>query len=251
MGREEGGEVAAKRRKTGKATIGRRLREARTELGMSQSELAAQIGITQSSIAAYESDSRRPPLPVLLALEHVCRISHEWLLDGSGPRFTGAGPTRPIIVTNPAELRGLRRLEGEDQYYAVPYLRDPAAAGSGLIMEEQAAGYCIIHRRVAPRPETIRCVRISGDSMAPTLTDGSIVAVDITPVPLRNLEGRIVCSRTPDGSVVIKRLRVRNHFALLFSDNEDQRTFPPIVVDLRELEEPVIGQIIWAWVDLR
>jgi phage repressor protein C with HTH and peptisase S24 domain len=87
--------------------------------------------------------------------------------------------------------------------------------------------------------------------MAPTLTDGSIVAVDTTSVPLRNLEGRVVCSRTADASVVIKRLRLRDHYALLFSDNPDQQTFPPIVVDLRDLEEPVIGRITWAWVDLR
>jgi transcriptional regulator with XRE-family HTH domain len=243
--------MGAMNARSGALTVGERLRAARAELGLNQSELAAAIGITQSSIGAYESNSRRPPLPVLLALEHVCRISHDWVLSGAGRPMVGAGPTKPVIVTSPAELNRLRRLEGEEQYYAVPYLRDPAAAGAGLVMEEQVEGYCIIHRRVAPRPETIRCVRLSGDSMAPTLTDGSIVAVDITPVPVRNLEGRVVCSRTSDGSVVIKRLRVRNHFALLFSDNEDQRTFPPIVLDLRELEDPVIGQIIWAWVDLR
>jgi phage repressor protein C with HTH and peptisase S24 domain len=105
--------------------------------------------------------------------------------------------------------------------------------------------------RVAPRPEALRCVRISGDSMAPTLTDGSIVAVDVSPVPIRALQGRIVCSRTGDGGVVIKRLRLRERYALLFSDNEDQVRHPPIVVDLREVEEPIIGQVIWAWVDLR
>lgn len=213
--------------------------------------MAQAIGITQSSIAAYEAHRRAIPRPVLLALEHRFRINHEWVLRGVGERLTGARPVKPVIATNPKELESLRRLEGEDRYYAVPYLRDPAAAGAGLIMEEQVEGYCVIHQRVAPHPERIRCVRISGDSMAPTLTDGSIVAIDTIPIPLRNLEGRIVCSRTPDGTVVIKRLRVRNHFALLFSDNEDQQTFPPIVLDLREMEDPVIGQVIWAWVDLR
>lgn len=243
--------MTARKRTTDRGTVGERLRSVRAELGLNQSDLAEEVGITQSSVAAYESDKRPPPLPVLLALEHQLRINHEWVLEGEGERFTGVRPARPLIVTSPEELRSLHRLEGEDRYYAVPYLRDPAAAGAGLIMEEQVEGYCIIHQRVAPHPETIRCVRISGDSMAPTLTDGSIVAVDITPIPLRNLQGRIVCSRTHEGGVVIKRLRVRNHFALLFSDNEDQRTFPPIVVDLRELPDPVIGQVIWAWVDLR
>jgi transcriptional regulator with XRE-family HTH domain len=236
---------------TAERNVGSRLRQARKQLGLSQTEMAEAIGVTQSSVAAYETGRRDPPKPVLLALEHELGVNHRWVLTGSGQRLGSARPERPVIVAEPRELEGLRRLEGRDSYYAVPYLRDPAAAGSGLIMDEQVAGYCVIHRRVAPHPERLRCVRISGDSMAPTLTDGSIVAVDIAPVPLRNLEGRIVCCRTAEGSVVIKRLRVRDRFALLFSDNEDQQTFPPIVVDLREVEDPVIGQVIWAWVDLR
>jgi len=230
---------------------GERLRAVRRELGLNQTEMARAVGVTQSSMGAYESGGRKPPLAVLLALELRFRISHEWILHGTGERFTGVRAERPIIVTDRKQLERLGRLEGCDSYHVVPYLRDPAAAGAGLIVEEQVAGYCIIHERVAPHPERLRCVRISGDSMAPTLTDGSIVAVDTAPVPLHNLERRIVCSRTADGSVVIKRLRVRNHYALLFSDNENQELFPPLVLDLRELPDPIIGQVIWAWVDLR
>ena len=232
-------------------TPGERLRKVRAMLQLNQTEFGEPVGITQSTVAAYESGQRPPPLPVLLALEHRLHVSHQWVLHGAGEPLLRAGPTRPVITTSPEELKSLHQLEGEDQYYAVPYLRDAAAAGSGLIMEDQVEGYCIIHKRVAPHPETVRCVRIAGDSMAPTLTDGSIVAVDITPLPLRAVDGKIVCSRTGEGAIVIKRLRVRGHYALLYSDNGDQRAYPPIVVDLRELPEPVIGQVIWAWVDLR
>jgi transcriptional regulator with XRE-family HTH domain len=243
--------MTRKEPQTEPASVGGRLRAARTDLGMRQADMAHAVGVTQSSIAAYEAGQRPPPLPVALALEHVFRINHLWLLEGKGERLVAARPARPAILTSPRELKELQSREGADRYYAVPYLRDAAAAGAGLIMEDQVEGYCVIHQRVAPHPETIRCVRIRGDSMAPTLTDGSIVAVDTTPIPLRNLEGRVVCSRTAETAVVIKRLRLRDHYALLFSDNPDQQAFPPIVVDLRELEEPVIGQITWAWVDLR
>lgn len=234
------------------APPGERLRAARKELGLSQTQLAEAIGVTQSSVAAYESHERLPPLPVLLAIEHRLRINHEWIAKGRGERFTGhAAPQQPVVLATPEQRQRMEDLEGRDAYYAVPYLRDPVAAGRGLVMEEEVVGYCLIHRRVAPKPDALRCVRISGDSMAPTLTDGSIVAVDTTPVPLRNLESHIVCSRTAEGMVVIKRLRVRDRYALLFSDSEDQRTFPPLVLDLTEIEDPVIGQVIWAWVDLR
>jgi len=243
--------MKSKMPQAGPGSVGQRLRAARAELELTQADMARAVGVTQSSIAAYEADQRRPPLPVALALEHVFRLNHVWLLEGKGQRLVAARPARPAIVTSPRELRELERREGTDRYHAVPYLRDAAAAGAGLIMDDQVEGYCVIHQRVAPHPETIRCVRIRGDSMAPTLTDGSIVAVDTTPVPLRNLEGRVVCSRTAEATVVIKRLRLRDHYVLLFSDSADQQTFPPLVVDLRELEEPIIGQIIWAWVDLR
>ncbi len=231
--------------------VGDRLRRARKDLGLNQSEMAEAVGVTQSTVAAYEANRREPPLPFLLALEHRFQLNHQWVQDGTGEPFTGVRPEKPVILTSEEELADLRRLEGVDQYYAVPYLRDPAAAGAGLIMEEQVEGYCIIHRRVAPRPQTLRCVRISGDSMAPTLTDGSIVAVDTTPIPLRGLEGKIVCAHTGEGTVVIKRLRLRDHYLLLWSDNADHIRYPPIIVDLEEVEEPVIGQVIWAWVDLR
>jgi len=87
--------------------------------------------------------------------------------------------------------------------------------------------------------------------MAPTLTDGSIVAVDITLRELRLVKGKIVCARTEEGEVVIKRLRLRQRHVLLYSDNPDQEKYPPLIVDLTEQPEPVIGQVVWAWVDLR
>ncbi|MFW6189440.1 MAG: XRE family transcriptional regulator [Planctomycetota bacterium] len=232
-------------------TLGDRLRAVRRELGLNQTEMGERIGVSQGTVAAYEAGEREPPRPVLLALEHEFSIRPDWLRQGTGEPFARVGPSKPIIATSEEELRRLRRLEGEDQYYAVPYLRDPAAAGEGLLMEDQVEGYCVIHKRVAPHPETLRCVRIAGESMSPTLTDGSIVAVDTTELPMRAVEGKIVCCRTPDGTVAIKRLRLRHRFALLFSDNDDQQAYPPIVIDLREMPDPVIGQVIWAWVDLR
>ena len=251
MAGREGADMSTRRAGTQEVTIGERLRSVRAELDLNQVDVARAIGLTQASIAAYETNARRPPLTVLLALEHTLRVSHRWMLDGRGETFVSAGPARPTIVASSDDLDRMTRLEGRDRFHAVPYLRDPAAAGQGAIMEDQVEGYCVIHESVAPDPEFVRCVRVSGDSMAPTLTDGSIVAVDVSPIRLRNLEGRIVCSRTSDGTVVIKRLRVRDRFALLFSDNPDQQAFAPLVVDLREMPDPIIGQVIWAWVDLR
>jgi phage repressor protein C with HTH and peptisase S24 domain len=248
-------------------TTGERLKAARGALGVSQAQMGTDVGLPQTTLADYELDKYELPHHLALAIEYRFGISRQWLLDGAGEMFLESTPqpgspnggivrrhgiaTRPIIVTNKSELQRLDQLEGRDRYYAVPYLRDAAAAGSGRIVEDAIEGYCVIHERVAPQPENLRCVRVSGDSMEPALTDGSIVAVDITRRNPRELEGRIVCARISDDEVVIKRLRLRGQYALLFSDNEDQHKYPTLVVDLRENRELVIGQVIWAWVDLR
>ncbi|NLW51194.1 MAG: helix-turn-helix domain-containing protein [Candidatus Brocadiaceae bacterium] len=232
-------------------SVGQRLRRARADLGLRQVEMARAVGVTQSSIAAYETDRRQPPLPVALAFEHVFRISHRWLLHAQGERLVRAGPLRPAILACARERRALEDGTDADRYIAVPCLRDPADAGAETITTEQIEEYCLMRQRVAPHPQRVRCLRIRGDAMAPTLPEGSTVAVDTTPVPLRNLEGRVVCARTPEAPVVVRRLRLRDPYALLFSENPDQQAHPPIIVDLRDRPDPVVGQVTWAWVDLR
>lgn len=213
--------------------------------------MAEAVGVSQGTLADYESGRRNPSRPVLLALEHCFHVNHRWILTGEGRPLSGKGPVRPIIAVGRDELDRLEKLEGSDSYHAIPYLRDSAAAGSGLLMEEDVAGYCVIHRRVAPRPDELRCVRVSGSSMEPTLTDGSIVAINTTRQDVPALTGKLVCARTAEGEAVIKRLRHRGRHVLLYSDNPDQERYPPLVVDLREVENPVVGQVVWAWVDLR
>ena len=240
-------------------TVGQRLKAARKELGMSQAEMALELGLAQSTFADYELDKYPVQRDMCLALEYKFGINHDWILAGRGETFLtsrpqpgGAPPVaRPIIITDKSELERLDNLEGRDRYHAVAYLRDAAAAGSGRIVDDAVEGYCIIHERVAPRPENLRCVRLSGDSMAPVLTDGSIVAVDITLNNPRQADGKIVCARVSEEEVVIKRLRLRGQYALLFSENEDQHKFPPVIVDLNKQKDFLIGQVVWAWVDLR
>ena len=249
----------AKRKAAETQSVGSRLKGARDALRLSQAQLSAELGLPQSTLADYEVDKYPVQGNTCLALEYKFGINHSWVLTGAGEMFLESPPrpggavaaTRPIIITDPAELERLDDLEGRDRYYAVPYLRDAAAAGTGRIVEDDIEGYCVIHERVAPRPENLRCVRVSGDSMAPTLTDGSIVAVDITRRNPRQVEGRIVCARVSEEEVVIKRLRLRPRYALLFSDNEDQHKHPPLIVDMKEQKDMLIGQVVWAWVDLR
>ncbi len=245
-------------------TVGQRLKFARSAIETSQAKLAAELGIAQSTLADYEREKYDVPRPVCLAMEYRFGINHLWLLTGEGNPFlptkpeaeargrpvAGAAAVRPVVVTDPSELERLETLEGRDRFYAVPYLRDAASAGQGLIVEDAVEGYCIIHERAAPRPENLRCLRISGDSMAPLLPEGSIVGVDITLKHPRVVDGKIICARSDEGHV-IKRLQLQQRYALLFSESENHDRYPPIVISLKSEEDFIVGQVVWAWIDLR
>jgi SOS-response transcriptional repressor LexA len=84
--------------------------------------------------------------------------------------------------------------------------------------------------------------------MIPTLTDGTIVAVDRTRRDPREANGRIVCAQS-EGGCAIKRWRVTGSHVILESDNP---AYAPIVLEPDEVDAgALLGVVIWAWVDLR
>jgi len=161
-----------------------------------------------------------------------------------------AGPP-PRIITMVDNRRAFEEMEGAERFRAIPYMRDAAAAGRGRIVEDDVKGYVVVHERVAARPENLVAVQVAGDSMLPTLTDGSIVAIDVTQNSPAALRGRIVCARTESDEVVIKRLGAVGADLVLTSDNPDQLEYPPISIRPESVENPIIGQVVWGWVDLR
>ncbi len=240
-------------------------------------KLGVQIGYINDVIHGRKGISKE----CALKISSEFGVSLEWLLYGRGnawPTITRAAESgevydsipndkivdilarrlaqlhpnaAPIILTDDPE--DMYSLEGREVYRAIPYMADAAAAGSGRLMREEVAGYVVVHERIARRPENLVAVRITGESMKPTLPDGSIVAIDLTKKNPSNLNGRIVCARLEDGEVLIKRLEIDGDHVLLKSDNIYEPQYTTTVVDLGpevNVDDAIIGKVIWAWVDL-
>ena len=124
-----------------------------------------------------------------------------------------------------------------------------AAAGSGGIVEDYVKGHVVVHRRALPKHDEVVAVTVSGDSMEPALPDGSIVAIDRRRRDPQKLKGKIIACRTGEESeVVIKRLAAVKRCLILTSDNDQAAPDERIIeVDPREVEKPIIGQVVWAW----
>ncbi len=237
--------------------IGGRIYEARVRKRLSLAALGRCVGKSRTTVERWEFGVNRPPQDRYESLASALDVSIDWLIWGRGP-----GPTRnphaaklessPVLPAMYVEDRAeFEARENPHDFQLIPYLRDPAAAGSGRVMAEDCAGYVAIDRAVAPRPEVLRCVRILGNSMSPILPEGSIVAVDTSRRNPSELNGRIVCARCDLDEVVIKRLRIGPHCLILISENPDQDTHAPRTIHPAQDEQPIIGRVVWAWVDLR
>ena len=146
--------------------------------------------------------------------------------------------------------------EGADSFVAVPLMSDEAAAGPPLVVDDALIeGHCLIYARWLTNPETTVCVRLKGNSMEPTLFDGSIVAIDRSRRDPRELGDKIVAVRSDDG-VTIRRCRLQQDCILFAPSNpvpdpaSSVPKNPTVVWNVAtdyETGNPIVGQVVWAW----
>jgi len=244
-----------------------KIKELRAEIGVSQEELARTLRVTKKTVAEWEQ-GRQPPSPErALQLARLAspgslrrwftqfalgRIGAEdsMVLDALLPERRGrisqrAVPGAELRLIAPADWADrFRALEGLDHYVPIPVLRDAAAAGSPReIVEADIDGYALIYYAWCPNPHNFTCVRVRGDSMAPILEDGALVAIDHAQRDPLLLHQKMVAARH-EGGVTIKWLERRpDHTLSLVPEN---KSYSPIVLP-RTPDNPVIGMVAWWW----
>lgn len=249
------------------ADLTNKIKELRRERGASQEQLARQLEVTKKTVAEWEQGRQAPSPERALQLARLAgpgrlrrwftrhaleRIGAEppLVLDALLPgRRAGSRqaplPVAELRVVAPAEWSDrFRALEGLDHYAPIPLLKDAAAAGFPReISEADIDGYALIHYAWCPNPANFTCVRVRGDSMAPILHDGAIVALDHTQRDPLTLNQKMVAARYDDG-VTIKWLeRHPDGTLLLVPENKNH----PTLTLPRTPHNPVIGLVAWWW----
>lgn len=131
---------------------------------------------------------------------------------------------------------------------SVPRLDVGAAAGAGAFGgEERARGHIAFDgawlRRVARgAPEQLSIIRVAGDSMAPTLTDGDDILVDRGDAGERLRDGIYVLRI--DDALVVKRLALNPaaRSASIRSDNPAWPGWPDCALDAID----IVGRVVWT-----
>lgn len=255
-----------------------RLHKAKGDLSLNA--LARRLGLNQQTVHNYFS-GREPSIKFALAFCGEFDISIAWLLSGAGPmrasevrimeeqaEFLRAHQPDPkgqltlpvqlqhlskLEVMTPAEYKErVGELEGAESYTAIPLVADPVAAGPGAVIDaKNIEGFAIIYAGWVPAGR-VTAVRVTGESMVPTLPPGSLIAVHHEAREV--IDGDLYCLYDLAAEwAIVKRVRKTNVEAefLVESDNPDKKAHPTTIWNLGAPEEgqaySMIGRVIWSW----
>ncbi len=155
----------------------------------------------------------------------------------AGRAYDAAAPVATPIV----------RTRAMPPIVAVPRLSLGASAGNGSLDEdERAAGAMAFDaqwlRQLGVKPQRVSIIRVDGESMAPTLSDGDDIMVDHDDGADRLRDGVYVLRL--DGVLMVKRIAMgpmRGHFSVV-SDNPHYPDWSDIDPALVE----IIGRVVWT-----
>jgi transcriptional regulator with XRE-family HTH domain len=130
-----------------------------------------------------------------------------------------------------------------------------ASLGHGrFVSSEETKGYALIYRHVLPKKaavqkrdqEKIVCLFAEGESMAPTIQDKSMVAIDIEDRD-EIKRNKIYAVDIPDAGVTLKRVIRSADQLMLFADNPNEPGFPTCISMKGLSYNPICGRVVWAW----
>lgn len=187
-------------------SVGARIRRRRKELGLSQVELADAANMNQGYLSQIETGRANPRRRTIDALAVALNLP-QGVLIGGGTDHDTPQPLETHEVSLFGSIPAGPPGESQEQLEMFPVLRHQWSADS-------------------------YCLRISFDSMEPTLRPGDIVLVHYRPdVEPQHVQGR-VCACLVDGEPTLKRVSVewRNGERLLILRGDNPRV-PPLLID--------------------
>jgi len=245
------------------AEIGARIAIARGE--KSQPVFAEELGISKNTLLRYEKGYS---VPDIVTISKVCSLSGVdlgWLVNGEGRERLAdqelvddpstscpvcreverIAPPQPCTVDASGRI-SIPRWQNPDpeMFDYVPLAEAQLSAGGGcFVLSEKVEGYYAFRRnwlsRVASSAKNLVLMRVSGDSMHPTIQDNDTVMIDTGRLYIK--EGMLYALRF-NSTIMVKRLAFRPGGRIqVISDNRQE--YDPFETDVKNLH--LIGQVIF------
>ncbi|RWR14491.1 LexA family transcriptional regulator [Sinirhodobacter populi] len=225
-----------------KTPLGKRLRAVRTQVGIEDRDsFAEQSGISKSTIAHYERGDRTPDATMLERYRDRWGVDLNWLITGKGEMFQSQGES------GQSQSMALTNLDRPDFVRLPVYNEIRASAGPGAAVptSEHADGVVAFTSRFlrdqGAHPDHCSIIWARGDSMQPTIPDGSILIVDRSQTDVVN--GCIYVLNVAD-DLLVKRVRRRLDATVeIVSDNS---MYPPEALRADQLQQlRIVGRVVY------
>ncbi|MBI5493028.1 MAG: LexA family transcriptional regulator [Deltaproteobacteria bacterium] len=221
-----------------KTTLGERIRHIRESLlKLNQGEFAKNLGFSRvATISDYEKDKRTPDIAVLRKIATIGHVTLEWLLTGEG-KISIYDISEPVLrpLKDPAAVYS-------QDFTEVKVYDMAAVEGPGRFPGAEPVRSILVPRKDYERGSI--ALRVRGNGMSPTISDGAIAGIDVS--NKRPVSGEIYAVWLDFEGVTIKRLFVYPDRVVLKPDNP---AFPEtaIFVTKNPDEEFIIGKVAWVY----
>lgn len=208
------------------ATFKERLKALRTEKGWSQQRLADELEISKSSVNMYERGEREPSFETMEAIADIFNVDMDYLYGRTDVKI--ANPVTPAKSTIPPGFMPMPEMA------QVP-LVGRIACGTPITAEQNVEQ--IVSIPAAWRATfTLMC---KGDSMAPRIQDGDLVAVRSQP-EVEN--GEIAAVRIGE-EATLKHVYVYPNYIELRPENPEYNSIIKIGPEMEDvhIEGRVVG----------
>ncbi len=227
------------------------IKERRTKLGYSQNKFSKLIGITQSYFNSIERGEVKNP-PSEEVLEKIAKGLELDTRETENLKYLAAIERTPDIIMEElsrmrSEVKNLKENAGSNTSLTDNFLNlssipvyERVSAGTGALNDGEITDYLSIPGIKNPG-ETFG-VNVWGDSMEPTIKDGSII-ICRKDVEIRNGE---IGAFLVDDEAYVKRLKITESYIALMSDNPN---YPPIFIGPGE-KLVAVGKVIKVLSDI-
>lgn len=143
-------------------TVGERIKVARENSRLSQVELAEKINVSKQTLYKYENNIiTNIPSNKIEEIAQVCSVSPAYLMGWD----------------NCPSVKDNQTLQLREQTIVLRPLYNSVAAGFGAIPDDNVIGYIPTNIKVLSEQDLYIWVNVKGDSMAPTIEDGSEILI--------------------------------------------------------------------------
>lgn len=225
--------------------------------GITQAALAESAGLAQPTIWRLTSGKAQGSKKIT-AIASALGVRPQWLVDGKGPMSDDFDLDAALAARNPKSEIEPTRLKvavwedmqehDMDEFVEIPLINVRFSAGPGNCEIIEDESFSLIFRRYSLHKMGVpaanaRLVRISGDSMYPSLDDGDVVGINMAETEIKDGKTYAICH---DDMLRVKTLASQPGKIIIRSVNREE--YPDEVMERQHFFESVkvIGKVFWS-----